>query len=601
MKETIRGPVTDADKAWSVIGDTDHLNRLAANPPLVMKMVPTDDDYPEVQGQLVGPGPIRHQYVEADSRWLRHRWFRQERIITGPLMRRTLFEAQLIPEGDGFIPEITLTVEATNALTGLPVYATARRGMAAWKAELDRLPAVGAPSEPRLARALPSVVQEALARWADQSDAEIVARMRGWLTEARDAALREIRPYRLADAWKLDRRRVLEAFLEGAKAGAMELYWTLRCPRCDAGVGGGESLSNIADQAACPSCRIHFGPDLAETVEVLLAAHPAIRPPPSERFCTLYPADRPDVLMLVTLQPGAVEEHAVTLPPGRWFLGSGGMRPDLEILTDRAEKGSLEWSPDRGPGPARIAPGPVHLRLHNPTRGRLRVQFAGEVDREDRLSAAELSTLPAYRRTFGAQVLAPDVRIAVKAMAILFTDLTGSAALYHEQGDAGAFQLVHDHFAVLDAVVERHGGVRVKTIGDALMAAFSDPGPAAAAAVELQQAFAAWVTGLDMQHPPGLKVGLHYGPVMAVHTDQAGLDFFGGTVNLAARCEGQARRGQVIFTQAVAESPGVVRALTAWGGRVEQFGAEVKGIPGQQTLHRAIVALPPDPLAESAR
>lgn len=589
MKETIRGPVTDPASAWSVIGDTDHLNRLAANPPLVMEMVPDDLRYPEVRGRLLGPGPIRHVYVEKDSRWARHDWFQQERILTGPLLKRTCYTARLIPEGDGVVPEITLEVEATNALTALVVDLTARRGMAAWKAELDTLPAPGAAPEEPAQRRLPAPVREALDRWRIASPPEVVAAMEGWLQRARPSALRTLRPYALADRWGLDRQEVLLACLEGAKVGAFELYWTLRCPRCDAGVGGADSLSNIADQASCPSCRIHFGADLAETVEVMLAAHPAIRPPPAERFCTLFPVDRPDVLLLLTVAPGSEETHTLTLPRGRWFLGAGGDEPDLRIDTDDDGPRELVWTP-AGRAPTTLAPGPVTLTLRNPGPGRLRVQLAGEIDHQDRVSAAELSTLPAYRRTFGAEVLADDVRIAVKAMAILFTDLTGSAALYHEQGDAGAFKLVHDHFVLLDEVVERHGGVRIKTIGDALMAAFSDPGPALAAALDMQARFADWAAGLEMQAPPGLKVGLHYGPVMAVHTDQAGLDFFGGTVNLAARCEGQSGRGIVVFTDAVASAPGAQRALAEWGGRVEPFDAEVKGLPGAQRLHRAIVA-----------
>ena len=590
MKETIRGPVTSLEAAWRVIGDTDHLNRLAANPPLVVHMVPDDRGYPEIQGSLVGPGPIRHRYVERDSRWLRDQWFEQDRVITGPLMRRTHYRARLIPaEGGGVIPEITLEVSASNALTALGVDAIARRGLQTWKEELDRLPAPGEEADPPPQRHLPQVVLEALARWRSAADPSIVDRVEGWLQGARPAQLRTLRPFALADQWGLDRRAVLVAMLEGAKSGALELYWTLHCPRCDAGVGVADTLSNLADQADCPSCRIHFGADLADNVEVMLAAHPAIRPPAAEKFCTLYPADRPDVLLLLTLDTGAEETVEMDLPPGRWFIGAGGAAPDLELVAGTSGCAALRWSPEAGAGPILARSGPFQLTLANPTPGRLRIQCAGEKAVLDRVSAAWLSTMPEYRRTFGAQVLAPDVRIAVKAMAILFTDLTGSASLYHEQGDAQAFKLVHDHFAVLEQVVERFGGVRIKTIGDALMAAFNDPGPALAAAIAMHEHFDAWAGTLDMQAPPGLKIGLHYGPVMAVHTDQAGLDFFGGTVNLAARCEGRSGRGQVIWTESVNAVPAVSRALDAWGGTVEPFSADIKGIPGPQRLFRAQV------------
>jgi class 3 adenylate cyclase len=222
----------------------------------------------------------------------------------------------------------------------------------------------------------------------------------------------------------------------------------------------------------------------------------------------------------------------------------------------------------------------------------MRVQLAGDPDAGRWLSAAWLSTMPEYRRRYGAQALAPDVRLGVRAVAVLFTDLTGSAAMYNLHGDATAFKLVHEHFGVLDAVLEQWGGARVKTIGDALMVTFVDPADAVSAAIAMQVDFQVWAAGLDMAEPPGLKVGLHFGPAMAVHTEQAGLDYFGGTVNMAARCEGKATRGDVVWTAAVESAPGVGDRVSAWGGGVERFTADIKGLPDPVVLHRASVKLP---------
>ncbi len=219
------------------------------------------------------------------------------------------------------------------------------------------------------------------------------------------------------------------------------------------------------------------------------------------------------------------------------------------------------------------------------------MQLAGDPDAGRWLSAAWLTTMPEYRRSFGSVALAPDVRLGVRAVAVLFTDLTGSAAMYPEHGDAAAFRLVHDHFAVLDQVLEQYGGARVKTIGDALMATFLDPADALSAALAMQVDFQRWAGELAMAAPPGLKVGLHFGPAMAVHTDQAGLDYFGATVNMAARCEGRAHRDQVVWTDAVHRTPGVAQRLAAWGRPVEAWDADVKGIPHQVPLHRTTVLM----------
>ena len=69
-------------------------------------------------------------------------------------------------------------------------------------------------------------------------------------------------------------------------------------------------------------------------------------------------------------------------------------------------------------------------------------------------------------------------------VAILFSDLTGSTALYTALGDAAAFRLVDDHFDVLRASIAAHDGTIVKTMGDAVMAAFRDPVACARAAAD---------------------------------------------------------------------------------------------------------------------
>jgi class 3 adenylate cyclase len=299
----------------------------------------------------------------------------------------------------------------------------------------------------------------------------------------------------------------------------------------------------------------------------------------------LFPAGRPDVLCLQTVAPGEEKIVELDLPPGRWFLGPGGPINDVEIEAQETGPDSLCWEPNMDPR-AVLGVGRVSLTIRNTTPGRLRVQLAGKRRLEPAVSAAYLATMPEYRKRFGSQVLAPDVRVGVQAMGFLFTDLVGSAAMYSELGDAIAFGMVHEHFGVLEEVVERYGGVRVKTIGDALMCAFHRPGAAALAAVAMLDHYGQWADGLELHRPPGIRIGLHFGPAIAVHSDSAGLDYFGGSVNLAARVEGLARASEVVWTAAVQADSEVEEHVAREGWTVEPFEAEVKGIPGLLSLFR---------------
>jgi class 3 adenylate cyclase len=174
----------------------------------------------------------------------------------------------------------------------------------------------------------------------------------------------------------------------------------------------------------------------------------------------------------------------------------------------------------------------------------------------------------------------------VRDMTFLFTDLTDSTAMYERIGDAPAVDAVRVHLETLEAATRRHGGTIVKTIGDAVMAAFTDPAAAVGTALEmfdrlahLQQA--AW-THYD------LKVGLHRGPAIAV-SSRGRTDYFGQTVNLASRMvEALARGGEIVMTEETYHGDGVEALLQDRDIRLEN--ATVKGVAGTVAVHRVQVA-----------
>jgi class 3 adenylate cyclase len=166
---------------------------------------------------------------------------------------------------------------------------------------------------------------------------------------------------------------------------------------------------------------------------------------------------------------------------------------------------------------------------------------------------------------FSGATLRPGDEAGVGQVAILFTDLRGSTAMYESIGDAQAFNLVREHFAVLGRVVRDHNGAVVKTIGDAVMAAFTDPAEAAQAALAIRSAIVEFDQRFAREHgvEGGLvvKLGVHAGPCIIVTLNER-LDYFGGTVNMAARLQGQSAGGDIVLSRAVADDP-AVRPLIA--------------------------------------
>jgi class 3 adenylate cyclase len=164
----------------------------------------------------------------------------------------------------------------------------------------------------------------------------------------------------------------------------------------------------------------------------------------------------------------------------------------------------------------------------------------------------------------------------VARVALLFSDLSASTALYSRVGDAPAFRLVQDHFELLRAKIAEEEGVVVKTIGDAVMAAFQDEAAAVRTAVAMQ---ACW-DGFRVNRPDAvdtmLKIGVHAGPAYVV-TANGALDYFGQTVNVAARLQGAAHEREIVVTEELAERA----ILEGWLGQarvVERFDAVLKGL-----------------------
>jgi len=154
--------------------------------------------------------------------------------------------------------------------------------------------------------------------------------------------------------------------------------------------------------------------------------------------------------------------------------------------------------------------------------------------------------------------------------AMCFFDITGYTRLTQERGDAAAAELATTFSRMVQRTSSQYAGRAVKWLGDGVMFYFADPGPGVVAALEMLEGAA------DAGLPPA-HVGLHAGPVLF----QEG-DYFGQTVNLAARIADYARPGEVLVSQAVVDAAaGTPTSFTEIGP------VELKGVAEATRLHVA--------------
>lgn len=182
---------------------------------------------------------------------------------------------------------------------------------------------------------------------------------------------------------------------------------------------------------------------------------------------------------------------------------------------------------------------------------------------------------------------------------ILFADIVGSTRMYEVLGDLRALAVVTRCFEVMGQAVEGQGGRVVKTIGDELMAVFPGADSALLAAMDIRRAMAELppVAHDGTLIRPRVRIGLHHGPALFDNDD-----WYGDTVNLAARIAAVASAGQVLTTGELRDRlPVPLRALTTEFAQIEVKGrrepvriARVAEDHGPETtLIRGAVAAPP--------
>jgi class 3 adenylate cyclase len=436
-----------------------------------------------------------------------------------------------------------------------------------------------------------------------------VEQLRRHLTEASDEEVVKMRPFALADRWKLDRWEVLRLFLHATVAGLVVLSWDVLCPNCRVGKAEYFSLRDLKVEAHCDVCNIRFDADFDRSVEVRFTVAPALRQVSNRMYCIGGPQNTPHILAQTLVPAGGAEQLTVRLDAGSYRLRSprskGGLVLEVspsesDSMTPPAGQGRAAPEPDEAPlqrcqltisaraiepSRVRVDPGPLQLVLSNVSRLDQLAVLEVATWPDTVATAAMVSSLQEFRDLFSSEVLAPGLQLGIETLAFMFTDLTGSTAMYQAVGQARAFRLVQDHFQILGAAINANRGALVKTIGDAVMATFPSGTDALAASLQIQRD----IRGLDVPDevdPTRLvKVGLHQGPCLAVTLNER-LDYFGSTVNTAARIEHECRGGQIVASLAVCQTEQARRLLEQSDTRLEEEVVRLRGVAEPVPVYR---------------
>jgi class 3 adenylate cyclase len=446
----------------------------------------------------------------------------------------------------------------------------------------------------------------------------LISKLESHIRSAADAELFRINPCSFAEEKGIAEEEAIDVLLHSASLDLFEMDWFLLCPLCSCVIDSFRALRNIDSHCRCHVCRVDFDAALDDQIAVGFTVNRDIRGisyhdpqhlPVEDYFFTyksaiegLIPGDTPFTVVkqamskaVAYMEPGQKTTLDIEAEAGALFGTSPDgdanflipVDPDLPAKEQHFEIScSTEACNIAG---ELAAPGKVTFDIMNTGAARLAfsvwqlppgITEPPPLHFAPFLSGKRLLTTQTFRDLFHAETTGKG--LSIKDITLLFTDLKGSTALYDRIGDLNAFSLVQQHFDRLQDVTVRNGGVIIKTIGDAVMAAFRDPAHAVRAALEMRTE-----TGLANRGASDkelvLKIGLHKGAVIAVTLNDR-LDYFGQTVNIAARIQHLADANEIYVSEDIFASEGVGKLLEK--SSVEARSARLRGVDQDIAVYR---------------
>jgi len=463
---------------------------------------------------------------------------------------------------------------------------------------------------------------ESMRSWSPR----LIAKLENHIRSAEDNALFRVNPCSFAAEKGIAEEEAIDVFLHASALGLFVLDWYLLCPYCACIIDSFRALRNIESHCRCTVCHADYDAALDDQIAVgftisddirRIAYHDPQQLPVDDylfHYKSAIEALIPDNTPFTAIKQAITKVNAY-LEPGKKttlnieaeagaLLGSSTDSDATVLIPIDTSLPSTELhyqitcneiACDKVDGP--IGTGRLVLDMTN--TGSTRLAFSvwqlppgltepPPLHFAPFLSGKRLLTTQTFRELFRSETTGQG--LGIKDITLLFTDLKGSTALYDHIGDLNAFSLVQQHFDRLQEVTGRNEGAVIKTIGDAVMAAFSNPAHAVRAALEMRNEIGAvnrGATGSQLV----LKIGLHKGAAIAVTLNDR-LDYFGQTVNIAARVQHLADANEIYLSQDIYESDGVAELLES--SVIEARTAQLRGVEQEIPVFR----IPPSGPAE---
>lgn len=454
----------------------------------------------------------------------------------------------------------------------------------------------------------------------ESADPAVVDAIAALVHDGADHELNRVNVLDFSRHHHLDEERVISGFIHAARVGLFDLTWNVLCPGCGGVLDAHGTLKSLrSEDYQCGLCGCGYEATVDQQVEAAFTVSPRVRRiaahdpnalPVWDYFKQVFwssGVDFDEQSMAELSRDVVIDSHE--LPAGEHIAVQMALPSQFiivfEPVTHAAHFIDVQGEPTsemqhlalRYEG-RRVAvetsvlrPGPLQIAFDNKAGIRVLPTVMVAADalhhligrRKPFLTAKRMLSNQTFRDVFKADYLNIDQRLKITSLTFLFTDLKSSTALYERVGDLVAFDMVRAHFRALLDIINAEKGAVVKTIGDAVMATFIKPEQALQAGLKMRDA----MKELNAAHGSEelvVKIGIHEGPCLAVMLNDR-QDYFGQTVNIAARVQSLSTAQEIHLTAPVIESPGVAEILAKAHITPIQKHAALRGIADKMMVY----------------
>ncbi len=383
----------------------------------------------------------------------------------------------------------------------------------------------------------------------------IINHLVNFIKKADDEDLVRIHPFQLAEYWGEKKYSVLNVFLHAAKLDFLDFNWDVCCPNCKAPKSTIRKLKEIRTSHYCEECDLDFELDFNTNTHMVFTPHPLIRKISNRRYSFGEPNANAHIVSQHYLTMGESKYLDIKLEEGTYLFKSHNHKGHiiLHAREDADDTFTLYLTDEDFKGQeVEISTYPNITIANNSSKKQ--VCIIEKKDWKDEATfASEVGSAHDFRSLFPRETLKEGTNVKASGVTMLFTDLMNSTELYRTEGDEFAIGRVMSHFKIIQQIIAEERGGIVKTIGDSVMAVFREPVSALKAVERIQQIFTG-SSGIGDSFK--IKAGIHYGDCTTVNLNDR-TDYFGTTVNIAARLVDIAKEKEIIISEAVFDHPDV--------------------------------------------